>query len=574
MVKEKKEDSKNKIIKKLILKHYNLIIIILSIFIFASAFTFQVINPFNVRWLEKIGKYGFGADILQHYIGWEGYRFSSWTFPIGLSNSLSYPHHISVIFTDAIPICAFIFKIFSFLLPKKFQYLGLYGVSCYILQALTSSKIIKKYTDSKLLTILISILFIYSPIMIFRMFYHTSLCSHWLILISLSTLFLYEEYEKNKKIYITWMIISFLCSTIHIYLLAMCGIILIGYILLDILNTKKITKSIKLLITYLVIATITTYIFGGFHNISKIDNEGLGYFSFNLNGFLNPLDWSSYTKTLPMIEGQYEGFAYLGLGLLILIAISVVLLIITLIKDRNKLIKYKNLSISLLFISIICIIFALSPKAYYGDKLLYNLKLPNFINDIWGIFRSTGRFIWPVVYIITICSLIIIIKRLSFKKAVIILIICLYIQITEIGETLSNTYDYYTFLNSKEKPQEVEVKYDLDKYPYIKQLAKNKDTKILYLASKDFNTLDIYVYSDWALNHGLKTNLFWFSRNFINDYIFSPKNLKIKKTSKNNLYLFTTKNECKSYKLHCYELPNNHYLGYIKELDKKRKEDK
>ncbi|MBR5377182.1 MAG: hypothetical protein IK139_07870, partial [Lachnospiraceae bacterium] len=42
-------------------------------------------------------------DIRQHYIGLLNFINDPWTFPIGNTDSLSYPHMMSVVWTDSIP---------------------------------------------------------------------------------------------------------------------------------------------------------------------------------------------------------------------------------------------------------------------------------------------------------------------------------------------------------------------------------------------------------------------------------------------------------------------------------------
>ena len=60
-------------------------------------------------------------DLRQHYLGWCHFRTSDWHFPLGMIDSLSYPHSVSVIWTDAIPLFALFFKIFREILPETFQ---------------------------------------------------------------------------------------------------------------------------------------------------------------------------------------------------------------------------------------------------------------------------------------------------------------------------------------------------------------------------------------------------------------------------------------------------------------------
>lgn len=562
--KKRNNTSRNNIINKVeknnineteTLKKYYLIIAGIIFVIFGLIYGFKVLIPTNTDWT-----FFHTGDLMQHYVGWESFRAGNWTFPIGLTNATSYPTNISVIYTDSIPILALFFKMISFILPKKFQYLGLYGLLCFILQGILSAQIVKKYTDSKLNIIAVSILFTIIPSMIFRMFYHTALSSQWLLLLSLETLFLYDEFKEGKKIYYMWALIAFLVSTIHIYYLLMCGIVLVGYILLDILNTKKIKKSIILLITYLLTSVLSIWIFGGFVNMTKNDSYGFGMFSYNLNGLINSQGYSVFLKKLPMIAEQYEGFSYLGLGVILLIITSIVLSVIWFIKDKEDIKQHKNLIISLIFISIISILVAASPKVYLGEHLLFELKLPNFIMNMWSIFRSTGRMIWPVIHILMLLSVIIILKRLNWKYALLIISICTVIQVLDIGTLLMQCHEQYALVYTKQE------KYDLYKYDYLKKAASNKNIKYLFLVSNDFYDSDKITYSDWALNNGLKTNKMFFARTSFNEILDKNTKKILVDPNKSTVFLFTNEKECTSYNLICHELPSEYYLGYIKEL--------
>ena len=168
----------------------------LATIIFICMYGTRILNPKYIEWL-----FGDKVDIVQHYVGWEAFRAGKWTFPIGLTNTVSYPIQVSLIYTDCIPIVAIFFKLISFMLPKTFQYFGWYGLLCIILQTILSAKIIKNYTDSKPTIVVSSMLFAFIPCMLYRMFYHTALSSQWLLIIALETIFLYNDYKEGKKIY-------------------------------------------------------------------------------------------------------------------------------------------------------------------------------------------------------------------------------------------------------------------------------------------------------------------------------------------------------------------------------------
>ena len=548
--KVEQKSSKNSFFK------YYLLIGGIIILIFGFIYGFRILNPTYTEWI-----FASNGDIMQHYVGWEAFRGGDWNFPIGLTDVISYPVDISVIYTDSIPILALFFKIVSFMLPKTFQYLGLYGLLCFVLQGILSARIIRKFTNSKLNVIMVAILFTFIPSMIFRMFYHTALASQWLLLLSLESIFLYNDFKEGKKIYYLWALIAFLVSTIHLYYLLMCGIILIGYIILDVLNTKKIKRSIMLLIIYLSISLLTIWGLGGFTNFGQNDDFGFGLFSYNLNGLFNSQGWSVFLKQLPMRFEQYEGFSYLGLGVIVLTIIAIILTIIGFIKDKGALKKYRNLLISLVFISILSVFVALSPKIYFGDKLLFELKLPSIINNLWGIFRSTGRFVWPVIHIITILSVIVIIKRLNWKYSLLILSICVFIQIIDIGGKLSEIHNFYVqqYVISDEN--------NIYKNDFLKKVVDNNDIELLVFASDNLYDTDLMIFSDWAINNGMRTNKLRFARTSFDDILGKNTVKLLEEKDENKIFMFTSKKECISYELNCYKLPDDYYLGYVNELE-------
>ena len=95
---------------------------------FIHIYGIRVLNPMYTDWLMV------GGDTTQHYLGFEFFRSSEWSFPIGLTEGIIYPYKESVMFSDSIPLFAIFFKAISFLLPDNFQYFGWFGILMYILQ--------------------------------------------------------------------------------------------------------------------------------------------------------------------------------------------------------------------------------------------------------------------------------------------------------------------------------------------------------------------------------------------------------------------------------------------------------
>jgi hypothetical protein len=89
--------------------------------------------------------------------------------------------------------------------------------------------------------------------------------------------------------------------------------------------------------------------------------------------------------------GQYEGFNYLGLGLLVA---SLFVLPAQLGWLRGNL--QRHLALFIAFVALTA--FAVSHRVFFGHWLLFELPMPHYIHRVLGIYRGSGRFFWLVCY--------------------------------------------------------------------------------------------------------------------------------------------------------------------------------
>ena len=412
---------------------------------FLLIYGIKILNPQYTDWLLM------GGDPSQHYLGWEFYRRSDWFFPLGLTDQLAYPLKTSVIYTDSIPLFAVFFKLFRHILPAQFQYFGIWGLLCFILQGYYAARILSERISYRIAVLIGSVSFILSPIMIFRMYYHTALAAHWLILLAIYFFTKHEkEYMGILKPVMQWGILGILTGSIHMYFVPMCGAILLGYILCSVWKAKKI--SIKFMypgISFSAGLVLTVYLLGGFSSGVDVGTNNLGLFSFNLNDFFNPMSFSSILKNTSLwnwpfyTQGQYEGFAYLGLGIILLCIIGAVAVIIKLAKKKKPTVY--QIMIGLMSIGLI--VFAASPTITWNDKLVLQLPYSSTLYKYWGIFGSSGRMAWPVVYFLMlfgICSIAnsMVLERKKLPIAV-LLLACL-VQIGDLSGQLYRRHENYS----------------------------------------------------------------------------------------------------------------------------------
>lgn len=422
----------------------NIVTALLGGIAFALIYGIKILNPLYTDWLLT------GGDPSQHYLGWEFFRRSDWYFPFGLTDQLAYPLKTSVIYTDSIPIFAVFFKLFRSILPRQFQYFGIWGLLCFVLQGYYAAKILGERSSSKTVILAGSVFFIVSPIMIFRMYYHTALAAHWLILLAI---YFYSKHEKEyRDIFrpvMQWGILGILIGSIHLYFVPMCGAILLGYILCSIWKERKIRiRFFYPGISFSVGLFLTVYLLGGFSSGADTGTNNLGLFSFNLNAFLNPMSYSTLLKNTSLwnwpfyTQGQYEGFSYLGMGIILLCACGIVLMVKNIFRRR----KPSVYQVMTVLMSIGLIALAVSPTITWNDKLLLQLPYSSTIYKYWGIFGSCGRMAWPVVYFLMIFG-ITSIGNMKWKRkeiSCVVLILACLVQVVDLSGQLYKRHENYS----------------------------------------------------------------------------------------------------------------------------------
>lgn len=469
---------------------------------FLIVFGPEVLNPVNDGWLL-----GEGADLTQHYIGWLAYRQSPWDFPLGCTDNLAYPFQTSVIFTDSIPLFAVIFKLFSPILPETFQYFGLYGLFCYVLQAVLGAVILKKFIKDKPALVLGSLFFVLAPVLLARMFYHTALSGHFLLLLTMLGVVYYEEvFCRTENAMKLSVLTAFLAASIHIYLLAMCAVVWLVYCALDLLKTKKIYRSIVTMGFFLLTAAFAVWILGGFERVFKAGRGGLGSYGLNLNGFVNSQGNSALIKgmSLPDIDGT-EGFAYLGAGILLLLIFDVFLLIRN---RRNIREMFRNnrekLGVTVLFLLLIYL-FSVLPVVYLNDKAVFELRLPALIEKVWSVFRATGRFSWLIYYTCFIFAIMLpfVLSKQNRKVVSVVLGVALLVQLYDISPFMARKKEAVT----NWPRQQIRLS-----DPCWGEMAAGGQVKHVYYGFSDMEYDVIYPVTEWAVRNGMTVNRFYFAR--------------------------------------------------------------
>ena len=316
--------------------------ILIGILAFGVLYGYSTLDVSYDGWIYHT--YASESDVIQHYAGWVNYRNSPWDFPIAKASILGEGGTV-ISFTDSIPIVAIICKIFSSVLPETFQYFGIYILVCFVLQEIVAMKLLSLYTDNKLFITIYTLFFVFSPILIERSFRHCALASHWIILFSIY--FLLKSRRDNKIRWFGFCLLGLLTISIHPYFLPMVyGLFIINCIEMIIKDKKNTIKIIFGFVGNILCTCTWGYIIGALGSNNPVADK-YGFFSLNLNALINPLSqgydsWSIFFPVLPQILGNYDGFNYLGAGIIVALS-GIIVLAITKRKNYNKvLFRIKN----------------------------------------------------------------------------------------------------------------------------------------------------------------------------------------------------------------------------------------
>lgn len=391
--------------------------IILGAGFFLSVYGIKILDPTFIDWTME-------GDAAAHFLGWHFFRSEPWTFPLGKIRSYYFPHGTSLVFTDSIPLLAIPLKVFSPFLPSVFQYHGIWIFLCFILQGLFAAILLRRITTNSYFMFWGILLCLLSPVMFIRSGGHESLSAHWVILAALYLYFLRNTPRTSLK----WLLLLVITTLIHFYLLAMVICIGAGFILKCFLeNDGDIKSLIKMGMVNLLAIVIVMWSVGYFIFEFKYVFGQWGHFSMNLLSPFNPSPYpSTFSKTIQLAtSGQYEGFNYLGVGLLLMIMISLYEI------SRNRSIFVKTRDLPLFLISLFLLLLSVSDKITIGDLVILDVRIPFFSRVVGGLVRASGRLFWPIFYMIILFTFAIIVTYHSRKRAIVILIISSLLQFVD-----------------------------------------------------------------------------------------------------------------------------------------------
>lgn len=475
---------------------------IFGIILFVMLYGITPLDVTNDAWIMA----GYDEDDLtQHYAGWVQFRSSEWNFPLGMIADMAEGTGTMLSFTDSIPLLAIIFKVFDFMLPETFQYFGWYNLLCFGLQGVAGYKLVRRKSDSTVFCYMGTLCFLLSPILWERAFRHTALASHWFVLFVLLIYLKSREVRRSgeQSFPKAYIVLNVLTVLIHPYFLPMVMIFTVLTVWENIMEFRSYVKNVVFFFSNAMAAFVSGWIIGALGWGVESSRFGYGYFSMNLNALVNPkslggYDWSAFLPELSQMSGNYDGFNYLGVGMLFLLILMTGLLVRKVCKDilheGVEMKRWLRTNIWFLMAMLFMTVFAVSNVVSFNDKELLTIHLPYRIYELCGIFRASGRMFYPVYYVLYTGIIYQLAEYLKKKTAFIVLAAGLLIQAADLSgvmaekhQAMADNADYRSLLAETE----------------LTELAKGH-RKIT--VSEVWDIIELQRISVWAGKNGLKTS--------------------------------------------------------------------
>jgi len=359
---------------------------------FAARGGLAVLPPGRLDWL-------LGGDPSANLTGWLHFRIAPWTWPLGSAPGLVYPLGASVATTDGIPWFAVIGKLLSPVLPADFQYLGLYLGLSFTLQGVMGARLTSLVSDRLVDQALGGAAFAVAPVLFARLG-HTSLCGQWPVLLALDAN-LRPQADRRQAARTAALLAGalFYVSGVQPYLACMIFPFTLSF--LWTCARERVVRWPWAAAAGGVMAAIlvgTFLLFGFLGGSEPTGIEGFGIYQADVLSLVNSAGRSRFLPPIPATPRQwFEGFGYLGLGVLGLLAALGGAL-----AARRRLPAGWRRILPVTVVALGWFFYSLSGKVTLAGREVLDLDgAYSHISVITSALRTSGRFVWPLHYLLT-----------------------------------------------------------------------------------------------------------------------------------------------------------------------------
>jgi hypothetical protein len=363
-----------------------------------------------------------------------GYRYligSPWTFPLLHAPLLGPEPGTNVFWLDTVPWLALVGKAVSGLIGAPVNPYGLHLFACLSLPATAMAALLVVGGQRTLLAALSGGVLVESTPYLWWRAGHFALLSHYLIIFGLALYLFTVRRPASWRLQLSWGAFLVLALLTNIYLFVMVAGLWAAALAQTWLDGRIGAVGASISIASVAIGVLGVMLLTGPYarDLAAAGTNHYGIFSMNLLSPVVP----QMSGAVPFlrrftvgVSGQSEGFAYLGLGALLLLCGNAQAV-------RAWIARRGVQHAALITLLGAFILFAVSNRVYAGNWLVLDVPIPLALAHALGTFRGSGRFFWPVGYAVVALLITLTLRNYRPGRAIAILSLAALIQWVDVG---------------------------------------------------------------------------------------------------------------------------------------------
>jgi len=401
-------------------------LLLLALATFGAWMHWAILDPRNIGWLLD------GNDRGQNSLGLIAYLRSRPPWPSLHDPLLMAPEGLSVALTDSNPLLAALLRPFvGWLLPDGWQYAGLWLLVCVCLQVAFAWMLVRPFASDRGAALLGTGLLAATPVLFVR-YGHINLCAQWLILWAL---WVYLDDGRCRSAW-RWAAVIGVAALVHPYLLVMVAAIWASGVLRLFVaaSSRRLPLAATALLPAVVLLAVPALL--GFFDEPLQSTGSYGAFGMAADGLWNPGD-PIYSRLLPAAAPNasqaFEGFNYMGAGL---IALVVLVIVVHLVRNSEARGKTPSLQPLLWLLPAFAVLAAIASggRLVWQGQVIAGAALPESWTAALDPLRASGRMFWPALYTIVFAA---VAHACRLRGGRVLLLLVTVIQIADFAPTMA-----------------------------------------------------------------------------------------------------------------------------------------
>ncbi len=389
-----------------------------------------ILAPANIGWLAQ-------GDLAQSYLGWAFYRDAAWAWPLGANPEYGLEIGSSVYYSDSIPLLAMLFKLVAPVLPSPFQYFGLWVLACLMLQAWFAWKLAGLASRDVVFRTVAVLLLVLAPPMLNRLGGHLALVGHWTLL---AGLYLCLRPRQPRQ-WLAWALLVAVAMATHAYLFVLVGALWATDLVRRHVDDRRShvarvrSRTLKKIVAVVGAALLSAWASGLFMVSGRgMRAQGFGHYKMNLLAPFDGAGWSAFGLRFGTAAGEYEGFNYLGAGVLVLALLALALAL----RHRAK-VPWSTRHTALATMAVVLTVLAITHVVGIGATQLHVPLPARLVDKLQGLpVQATGRVFWVVYYLVIVASLFALSRTLRPMPLRLVMLGVLALQLVDLAPGLAN----------------------------------------------------------------------------------------------------------------------------------------